>query len=127
MRATELDQAGQLVNARDGEGVLPSVARDEDNLVMSRTDGRGKLTKYTYDENGNVLTIRDEVSSQTVSSITGLFTDPVYKLGNDVSSPDHIITTDINGDGLTDILSYNDSYERANNVSVLLGNGDGSF
>ena len=116
---TELDQPGQLVNARDGEGVLPSVERDEDNLVTSQTDGRGRLTEYTYDENGNVLTIRDELSSQTVSSITGLFTDPVYKLG---LSADEIITTDINNDGFVDLVAASSS-----GVSVLLGNGNGSF
>ncbi len=61
VRVTELDQAGQLVNARDGEGVLPSVARNEANLVTSRTDGRGFVTTYKYDEQGNVLQVQDRI------------------------------------------------------------------
>lgn len=57
-----LDQAGQIVSSSDEVGLLPAVQRNEDNLVTRQTDARGNITSFTYDDNGNVLSIQDSLS-----------------------------------------------------------------
>ncbi|WP_217385551.1 Ig-like domain-containing protein [Dolichospermum sp. UHCC 0259] len=57
-----LDQAGQIVSSSDEVGLLPSVERNEDNLVTQQTDARGNITSFTYDDNGNVLSIQNSLS-----------------------------------------------------------------
>lgn len=57
-----LDQAGQIVSSSDEVGLLPAVKRNEDNLVTQQTDARGNVTSFTYDDNGNVLSIQDSLS-----------------------------------------------------------------
>ncbi|NJN13090.1 MAG: RHS repeat protein [Richelia sp. RM1_1_1] len=57
-----LDQAGQIVSSTDEVGALPTVERNEDNLITSQTDGRGNVTNFTYDERGNVLSLQDSLS-----------------------------------------------------------------
>lgn len=58
-----LDRAGQTVSSSDGIGALPSVQRNEQNLVTSSTNCRGQKTLFTYDTQGNLLTSQDELSS----------------------------------------------------------------
>ncbi|MDB9489241.1 phosphatase PAP2 family protein [Dolichospermum circinale CS-534/05] len=60
-----LDQAGQIVSSSDEVGLLPAVKRNEDNLVTQQTDARGNVTSFTYDDNGNVLSIQDSLSFNT--------------------------------------------------------------
>jgi YD repeat-containing protein len=50
---------------------LPQVERNEQNLITSSTDSRGHITLFTYDNNGNVIQIQDELSggSSTIGSI----------------------------------------------------------
>ncbi len=57
-----IDKAGQVVSATDVVGILPSVQRNQDNLVTRQTDSRGNTTSYTYDSNGNVITSQDLLS-----------------------------------------------------------------
>ncbi|MFM6623174.1 MAG: hypothetical protein ACKPHZ_15915, partial [Dolichospermum sp.] len=57
-----LDQAGQIVSSSDEVGLLPAVQRNEDNLVTQQTDARGNVTSFTYDDNGNVLSIQDSLA-----------------------------------------------------------------
>lgn len=52
-----LDRAGQIVSSADDVGLLPSVKRNQDNLVTQQTDARGNKTKFTYDQSGNVLSM----------------------------------------------------------------------
>jgi RHS repeat-associated protein len=59
---TEVDKAGQAVSAFDGAGKLPITERNQKNLITSSTDAKGNETKYTYDEQGNILTIQDSLS-----------------------------------------------------------------
>ncbi len=61
-KTTQLDQAGQLVSSFDEVGMLPSVERNEDNLVTQYRDARGNLTTFTYDEKGNLLIQQDSLS-----------------------------------------------------------------
>lgn len=60
-----LDQSGQIVSSSDEVGLLPAVQRNEDNLVTRQTDARGNITSFTYDDNGNVLSIQDSLSFNT--------------------------------------------------------------
>ena len=57
-----LDQFGQAVTSVDSEGALPRTSRDTNNLVTISGDGRGNVTSFEYDENGNVTTIRDTIA-----------------------------------------------------------------
>ena len=57
-----LDKAGQIVSSSDAVGLLPSVKRNQDNLVTQQTDARGNATSFTYDAKGNVLTTQDSLS-----------------------------------------------------------------
>ncbi|MDJ0674655.1 MAG: FG-GAP-like repeat-containing protein [Calothrix sp. MO_167.B42] len=122
---TLLDQAGQEVSSRDGAGFLPSVERDGNNLVTTSTNARGNVTNYTYDENGNVLTISDEISRQSQETggaidNSNLFPDRIYETGN---NPQQIVTGDFNGDGELDLAVINHSRD----VSILLADGPDSF
>lgn len=56
----QIDGAGQIISSTDGAGTLPTVERNEENLITSQTDARGFEDFYTYDEQGNVLSIREE-------------------------------------------------------------------
>jgi RHS repeat-associated protein len=62
-----LDRAGQIVSSSDAVGLLPSVKRNEDNMITQQTDARGNLSFFTYDAKGNVLTAEDFASSNTPS------------------------------------------------------------
>jgi RHS repeat-associated protein len=69
VEVSQLDQAGQVISTFDEEGSsVSSVERNEDNLITSTVDGKGVKTEYTYDEQGNVLTIKD---SLTLANNTG--------------------------------------------------------
>lgn len=58
-----LDQMGQIVASFDEVGALPTVTRNEDNLIASQTDARGNVTSFSYDERGNLLSVVDAISS----------------------------------------------------------------
>ncbi|MGB7416806.1 MAG: LamG-like jellyroll fold domain-containing protein, partial [Thermosynechococcaceae cyanobacterium] len=62
---TQLDLAGQTVTSRDGSGNGGSVLRNEQNLVTNSKDSRGYNDFYTYDDQGNILTVREELSTLT--------------------------------------------------------------
>ena len=47
-----------------------------------------------------------------------------YKSYETDSSPEFVVTADVNGDGILDLVTANESTD---NVSVLLGKGDGTF
>jgi YD repeat-containing protein len=69
VEVTQLDQAGQVISTVDEAGSSVSdIERNADNLITSSVDGRGIKTEYTYDEEGNVLTIKDAL---TLANNTG--------------------------------------------------------
>ncbi|HMD84060.1 MAG TPA: choice-of-anchor D domain-containing protein [Terriglobia bacterium] len=89
-----------------------------DSIVVADFNGDGKLD----------LAIPDGFGSSTVSILLGngdgTFQSQVqYATG---SSPYSIATADFNGDGKLD-LAVTNSDPTANSVSILLGNGDGTF
>lgn len=70
-----LDDRGQELFSRDSIGRKPQVIRDAHNQVTSTIDARGHATHYRYDERGNVVSQRDEVSSST-RLIEAILSDP---------------------------------------------------
>ncbi|TAG67879.1 MAG: hypothetical protein EAZ25_05665 [Oscillatoriales cyanobacterium] len=119
-----LDQTGQVVSAKDGGGNKPTFERNQNLLVTKRTDGRGNNTTYEYDAKGNVKSISDSLSGtpQTPVSNNGqLFAPKRYNsLASNYSWA--IAVGDVNDNTTVDIVSlYN------NSLSVLSGNGDGTF
>ena len=74
-----LDRSGQLVSATDEIGHLRSVERNEDNLVAESTTGRGYISQYTYDDNGNLLNVQDEIDLEDENSFGLSYTyDPIF-------------------------------------------------
>ncbi|MGB3654038.1 MAG: FG-GAP-like repeat-containing protein [Rivularia sp. (in: cyanobacteria)] len=124
---TKLDQAGQAISSIDGAGLLPSVERNDNNLVTKSTSARGHVTDYTYDDKGNVLSIKEEIpipfQGTDNNASNDLFPNRIYKTGE---GPKQIVTADLNGDGFVDLVSAN-YYDDRTDISTLFGNGDGSF
>ena len=114
-----LNQVGQVVSATDGSGALPSVERNAQNLITIQTDARGNVTRFEYDDQGNVLEIQDTFVSDTAP--LGLFAEQAYLTG---SNPQALTLNDFNGDAFLDLATANAS---SASVSVLLGNAEGSF
>ncbi len=50
---------GAAITATDGNGVRPTVQRNDENLITRFTDGRGNETLFTYDDRGNVTSVSD--------------------------------------------------------------------
>lgn len=117
---TILDKAGQAISRADSQGTSPSVNRNDDNLVQSITDARSHVTEFTYDTQGNLLTLSDDIVNRS-SSVGALFDGRKFRTGD---GPHSIISADFNNDGVLDVAVANDG---SNDVSVLLGHDDGSF
>ncbi len=64
---TRLDQAGQRMASSDAEGRLPTIERNDQNLVTKVTDGRGFVTLFEYDQRGNLVEVSDELSGGEIS------------------------------------------------------------
>ncbi|MEL7498440.1 MAG: Ig-like domain-containing protein [Planctomycetota bacterium] len=107
-----LDKAGQLTGSRDGEGNLPDIARNENNLVQRTVDARGNVTILEYDENGNVTLISDEIARQNRNLVP--FSDETQS----------VTSVDANGDGNLDLVV---ALPNTNSIGVSYGNGDGTF
>ena len=70
-----LDQAGQIVSSTDEVGALPTVERNEDNLITRSTDAIGNISLFNYDDKGNVLTIEDGIASNG-NVVSGSISEP---------------------------------------------------
>lgn len=117
-----LDQTGQVVSAKDGGGNKPAFERNPNLLVTKRTDGRGNTTSYEYDAKGNVKSISDSLSGtpQTPPNNHGQLFGP----RNYINANARVIAVgDVNDNSTVDIVTAG----YGNSVSVLLGNGDGTF
>jgi YD repeat-containing protein len=123
----QVGASGPVVSAQDGGGLKPAFERNQNLLVTKRTDGLRNTTSYEYDAKGNVKSISDSLSSagQTGSSsnnYSNIFAAGTERLVG--SSPLSVAIGDVNGDGKADMITTNYS---SNNISILPGNGDGTF
>ncbi|WP_370623539.1 peroxidase family protein [cf. Phormidesmis sp. LEGE 11477] len=119
-RLSLLDQAGQLISSQDEEGTLTgSVVRDEFNNIIETTDARGFVTRYEYDEVGNVISVSDSLSFDTPElspQDSEAIVEANEKLGERV---DLVATADLNGDDLDDLVVVSGT-----TASILFINGD---
>jgi RHS repeat-associated protein len=58
-----IDTYGQSTNNRDGVGQIGSTARNDRNLVTQTLSPTGAKVDYLYDERGNLIGVRDLLSS----------------------------------------------------------------
>ncbi|NEQ48278.1 MAG: hypothetical protein F6K00_33985 [Leptolyngbya sp. SIOISBB] len=116
-----LDAAGQTLSSMDGGGSRGLSERNADNLVTQRFNGRGQATRYTYDEQGNLLSVEDEISRGSVPR-EGFFTGRITRSG----SPLGITTADVNNDGHLDYITAN-TLAVNGNQSVFYGDSQGNF
>lgn len=100
-------------------GVSPATGIDPDSIVAGDFNGDGILDLAIANVNSNTVTV-------LLGDGHGNFTtaaSPTTSRG-----PDSIVTGDFNGDGILDLATANlgDS-NTADSITVLLGNGDGTF
>jgi hypothetical protein len=87
-------------------------------VAIGDFNGDGKLDLALSDYNiarGNTVAVLLGKGDGTFAKYKSYETD---------SSPEFVVTADVNGDGILDLVTANES---TNNVSVLLGKGDGTF
>jgi len=109
----QLDAAGQVVSSRDGQGAMPTIERNAQNLVSRITDAREHVTQFTYDARGNLLSVRDELSQTPTENLVGVGSEPTSA-----------VLADLDNNGTGDLVTVN---EGDRTLSVVAGNGDGTF
>ena len=116
-----LDGFGSNSGSLDGVGPGSTTIRSNENLVTQTNTARGYATNYTYDSQGNVLTVQDAISQGAIAPITSgsLFAHQLYSTTTTLSQ---ITTGDLNNDGIPDVIGINSN---KGTLSVLLGNGFG--
>ncbi|MEG3931480.1 FG-GAP-like repeat-containing protein, partial [Microcoleus sp. T3_B1] len=118
-----LDQTGQVVSAKDGGGNKPTFERNQNFLVTKKTDARGNTTSYEYDAKGNVKSISDSLSG-TPQTPPNNNDGQLFGPRNYINANARVIAVgDVNDNSTVDIVTAG----YGNSVSVLLGNGDGTF
>ena len=109
-----LDNAGQVLSSSDGAGLIGREARDpQTNLITQQTSGRGFNTLYTYNGNGDVTSIRDEISNKPLR-FSGAFADQLIGSNKPTTyfARDSAIG-DINGDAIPDLVTIADVADAA--------------
>jgi hypothetical protein len=112
----------QLLESRDTPSFLPPATYDVGlkprEPAIADFDGDGQLDlAVTLNQGSAVAVLRGDG--------LGNFTEPTtYATG---SQPWGLRVADLNKDGRLDLISANCDENRANSVSILLGNGDGTF
>ena len=112
----QLDKQGQAVSRIDAEGAINGVGRNNDNLIIRGSDGRGNLTTFGYDARGNVTAIRDTISGQGSSGISNQGTEFWLSFQqNNLSSASKslFITSDTATSGTVEIpgLSFSEPFQ----------------
>lgn len=81
-----LDNAGQVLASSDGGGLISKELRDpQSNLIVEQTSGRGFNTVYEYNLNGDVTSIRDEISNKPLR-YSRAFTDQSFGSNSNYST-----------------------------------------
>jgi YD repeat-containing protein len=98
----QLDRARQLVRQFDGEGANGVIERNADNQVSQVTDARGNVTRFEYDDRGNVIEVHDEFTvDQALPTITwvattsGDWSDPANWSEGRVPGPSDRVQIDV--------------------------------
>ena len=113
----ELDSFGQSTVERDSIGNSPRTRRNDENDIDLLVDSRGFQTEFIYDDVDNIVRISDQFARRG-SSDQLLVPGSRFNVG---SYDGFVATGDFDGDGLLDLAKADGP------LSVLLGNGDGSF
>ncbi|MFO0901979.1 MAG: RHS repeat-associated core domain-containing protein [Pirellulales bacterium] len=99
-----LDSLGQPIEISDDLGPIASVVRNEDNLVVHSTDGRGNIVRYEYDDRGNLTLVADSISDSLpapsvywISSTGGDWHDPANWSTGVVPGPEDDVLIEIPG------------------------------
>ena len=107
----------------DGTTVLGivSVVGNQATFATSLLQSGSRRLTARYDGNTSYGPVVSAVRAQTVNAVSanGAFPSTSYKVG---SNPYTVVIADVNKDGRPDILT-----STASGVSLLLGNGDGTF
>ena len=120
---------GKSGSSDDGTGgLIGETPSPGDEYVLNVSVENHPLAVTVYNASpGSVLSPRDGVAVDDgylfmARRGTELFNSPRYSdLGN---KPTSVVLGDLNGDGVSDVVTANNV---SNDVSVLIGNGDGSF
>ncbi len=111
-RLTLMDSQGQVLLTSDGQ----SPTNQDDQIELYVPAGTDFLEVQNLGGSGTyVLTTSLTPSAPPLQPIP---------INPDGSGPEDIVTGDFNGDGRTDLAVANNT---SNDVSILLGNGDGTF
>ena len=136
--STTLTEDGHALARIDEIGVRERNTYNDQNLVASRTDGRGNTIKYEYDERGNVIRTSEEIAGAVTENTDGnLFEDGIRVVtqtglefldnsgyyDSPVFADIPRVIGDIDNDGFNDIIVRN----RTQNYNILMGDADGLF
>ena len=107
----------------DGTTVLgiAAVSGNQATFSTNLLAGGSRALTARYDSDSTYGPVLSAIRAQTVNafSANGALPGASYQVG---SGPNTVVVADVNNDGKPDILTSNSA-----NISVLLGNGDGSF
>ncbi len=109
----ELNNVGQSLGTQDGIGSQGTVRYNDDLLAVSVKDARGFETQFTYDDNGNLISILDSISSGGNGGVS--YASPSQPLDGAFG---RLYSDDLNVDGVADFI---------NDGVVYLGDGDGGL
>src|SRR5262249_41644052 len=62
----QLNADGHLLGSSDDAGSNGTLHRDPNLLVTQKIDARGNVTLYTYDDAGDLVSVRDTASSDSI-------------------------------------------------------------
>lgn len=101
---------------------IPSGGREPNSVVTGDFNCDGKMDVAVTNRADNTVAV-------LLGNGDGTFQDPVtYVVGSGLSFPQSIVAADFNGDGFLDLVVANAQVGTdGGTISVLLGNGDGTF
>ncbi|MBB3937976.1 FG-GAP-like repeat-containing protein [Aureimonas phyllosphaerae] len=95
-----------------------AVGANPNSIAVADVDGDGQLDIVTPNINGGNVTV-------LLGQGDGTFADRAEYATGGVGSPSSVALGDVNGDNIIDIVTANSNFDGS--VSVLLGQGDGTF